>query len=189
MTMHTYVLSLENQRAAESWNFVGNASRVWVRDRDWYAARAECIEHAIAAGHTCAAIVVGTIELFYRPHGQQPSRMTNNSQHGMWLHLDRACKRYGHAYVPPLAWAARPFGVWCNPTVPMVAAYQVKALQSLHGLAQPLGKALCHQGYDSYTLPDCFYYNLGDTVLDEPGTATSWKTAYENATARILSTG
>jgi hypothetical protein len=68
----------------------------------------------------------------------------------------------------------------------MVAAYQVRALQSLDNFDVPFGKQLCGNGYDSFTVGDYFYFNHGGPVLDEPGTATTWRAAYERAITRII---
>lgn len=178
----------------ENVSTVWGGSRVKVRNSgDWYAARARAFEHAIQTGHASVAIMVGTVFLVHKPHwnglGKRApgAHCSRSQQHGLWMYLQRLTVRYGHAYVPPVAWAAqRQLNHFCNPTIPMVAAYQVRALQSLKNLDMPLGKLLCGQGYDSFTVSDYFYDNLGDTVLDEPGSATTWKATYERAVDGLL---
>lgn len=199
MTMQVYVLVPEDQRTVIQPHDIWGASKVTVVNRDWYGARARAIEHALGRGYTAIGVLCNSIELYYRPHwnGSGPEtglhRACENHTHGMWLYLDRLVKRFGHVYVPSVkavrSWGSLrkyPWEYSCAPTIPMVAAYQTAALQSLDDLNGPLGRGLCANGYDSLTVSDYFYHNLGELVLDEPGSATTWRASYERAINRIL---
>lgn len=185
--IHLYLLTKPNEKVVEQVSAVGAANRVKVHD-SWYDARAGAIQHAIDNGYDRIAFMVGTVELYRRPCGYLPTRATQFDQHGMWLYLDRLTRRYAHVYVPPLAWADRHpgYGEWLVPTIPLVAAYQTAVLAKLSKRDLPLGQLLCHEGYDSYTVGDYFYHNLGTPVLDEQGSAATWRRAYERAITRIV---
>lgn len=189
MTMHVYQLLGEKQKKADPPYVPGQVARARVKGNQWYEARAECFQQAIGSGVGAVGIIVGTVHLYHR-HAQQDGIWPSgpNSHHGMWLYLERLVNKYGHAYVPPLSWARNhpQHGKELFPTVPMVAAYQTKALQSLRNLDGPVGKLLCGEGYSSYTVGDYFFHNLSTHyVLDEPGSASTWREAHERAIDRI----
>lgn len=199
MTTHLYVLTKPEHNVVEQYHTIWGGSRVPVPDGDWYAARARCFHHAQEAGHEKIIMVVGTVKLFHRAYWSgkgectHPVRADEYTQHGLWLYLDRLLQRYGHVYVPPLsscwAWqvrAKKQWNYWCSPTIPMVAAYQVDAVAELHDRTIPWGDQLCAAGYDSFTIDDYFFHNLGDTVYDERGSATTWRIAYERAINRFI---
>lgn len=198
MSIQVYVLCHEGQQIVETHHTIWGASKVTVRAGEWYKARAKCITHAAEAGHAKIAIVVGTVQLYHRPHwnGQGeptvPARLNEFGHHGLWLYLDRLLNRFGHVYVPPMA-AMRtheslrkhPWKYINNPVIPMVAGYTLRALSVLAHHKWPIGNQLCGQGYDSLTVSDYFHHNLGHTVYDEVGSATSWSQAYERAIDRL----
>jgi hypothetical protein len=166
---------------------------VKVEGKDWVGARGVALQHAIDEGCRTVAVMVSDVNLYRRPHAYQtlhPS--TEHDMHGMWLYLERLCRRFGHVYVPPTAWATRhpSHGAMLSPTIPLVAAYQVKALQSLRTLNAPLGAALCANGYDSFTVGDYFHqcvaHRAGGPVLDEVGSTATWHRAYLNAISKDL---
>lgn len=195
MTTHLYVLAEEGTRLVETYSPVFGASRVVVKGkRDWYAARARAIQHAIDAGHAKIIITVGTAEYYHRPHWNglgeptEVARMEAFGQHGLWLHFDRLLNRFGHVYVPPLsacrAWHTYKKNPWMpynNPVIPSVAGYVTSTLAQLTDLEAPFGQRLCGNGYDSFTMNDYFYYNLGEDHLDETGSATTWRKSYERS--------
>lgn len=158
----------------------------------WYEARATALQHAIDAGHSTVAVMTSDVTMFRRPVGHDLISASTFDLHGMWLYLERLCRRYGHVYVPPSAWARHhpAHGAVLTPTIPLVAAYQVKALQSLSTLEGSIGQYLCSNGYDSYTVGDYFYqsmaYRPGQTGLDEIGSAATWHRAYTQAITREL---
>lgn len=199
MATPVYVLAEEGSKIVDNPEAVWAARRVTVRGGKWYEARATAFEHAISEGHGSVIIMAGTAELLHRAHwnGNGPeTKLTlcsDNDKHGLWLYMDRLTRRFGHVYVPGvgacLPWKTRRTHPWQyinNPTVPMVAAYRTSALQSLSSLDGPLGKLLCGQGYDSFTLSDFFYQPYGGYVLDETGSATTWNQAYERAKTLVL---
>lgn len=187
MTMHIYVLVEDEGNLVEKISPVWGASKLKFTG-DWYRARADCFQHAMEHSHTGICIVSHAVELYRRPHGGVPQRMTSREQHGLWLYLDRLLRRYGHAYVPPLAWARNKQHDYFNsPTIPLVAAYQVRALQDIKCKHEwSVGWRLCAAGYDSFTLNDYFHNNLGSAGLDEFGTARQWRNDYERAIAGLI---
>lgn len=196
--VHLYVLCHEGQQVVETHYPVWGASKVMVRAGRWYDARAKCIAHALDAGHAKIAIVVGTVYLLHRPHwnglGERTvvSRMNEYGHHGLWVYVDRLLRRFGHVYVPPLSamrtWEVEKKHPWRyinNPVIPSVAGYTMQALATLRDHTIPFGKLLCGNGYDSVTISDYYHHNLGDTVLDENGSASTWNQAYERAIDRL----
>lgn len=170
----------------------GVERRVWVEGGDWFGARAQALQHAIDNGARTVAVMCSDVQLFRRPHGGDLVLQGTNDSHGMWLYLERLCKRYGHVYVPPTAWAAQhpAWGSLLTPTIPLVTAYQVKALQSLSELHSSIGFDLCSNGYDSYTVGDYFYQGMAvreqRLALDEHGSTASWTRAYLQAIERTI---
>lgn len=188
MTMHIYVLLEDGGKLVEKIHPVWGASKLKFTG-DWYQARADCFEHALDNGHTGICIVSHAVQLYRRPHGGVPQHIPgDNEQHGLWLYLDRLLRRYGHVYVPPLAWSKNKQHEYFNsPTIPLVAAYQTRALQAIEPWNNPaIGFALCGSGYDSFTVSDYFYHNLGKNRMDDVGTASAWRKTYESAIARHL---
>lgn len=199
MALPVYVLAEEGSNIVDPPEAVWQARRVTVRQGEWYAARAKAFEHAISEGHGSVIIMAGTAELLRRPHwngvGPETTLLpcSDNDKHALWVYMDRLIKRFGHVYVPSvracLPWKTMRKHPWQHlnsPTIPMVAAYRTTALQSLSSLDGPLGKLLCGQGYDSFTVSDFFYQPYGAYVLDETGSATTWNQAYERAKTRVL---
>lgn len=200
MSSRIYVLAEPGQKLAEHISDIDGASLVNVRDRDYARARGVALQHAMDNGVAVAMIVVGSVQLFIRSHWNgvgkagpehQPHRMTEEQQRGLWLYLERLCARFGHAYVPPLGWA-RPPGRQVpehvnNPPIPLVAAYRVRAVQSLSHVGEHLGWQLVNRGYDSFTVSDYHFFDLAKTpVLDEHGSQSTWSQAYERASTRVL---
>lgn len=201
MSSRIYVLAEPGQTLAEQISDIEGASLVKVRDRDYAAARSTALHHAMDNDVAVAMIVVGSVQLFMRSHWcphqgkagpeHQPHRMTAEQQHGLWLYLERLCARFGHAYVPPLAWA-RPPGKKPpehvnNPPIPLVAAYRVRSVQRLSHISENLGWQLVNWGYDSFTVSDYHYFDLAKKpVLDEHGSQSTWNQAYERASTRFL---
>jgi hypothetical protein len=173
----------------------------YVRAGDWYEARARALAHAEALGVDTIGILAGTCELYCRPHWNGKGPQTHHARasayqlNGMWLYLQRLARRFAHAYVPPLGalrtWESLQKYPWiyeCNPVPARCAVYRVGAvLQSVRGdKSGPWGQALCSHGYDSLTVSDYYHHNLGGNVLDESGSAKTWKKAYEHQIHRHL---
>lgn len=193
MNMHIYVLVKEGEKPVEQYDTRFFRMTKLTFDGDWYKARGDCIRHAIEHGHAAICIVVSTAELHHRQLQMPPQRMHKRWQGGLWCYLDRLLCRYGHVYLPPFAWAKQTNGrlltkddFILRPTIPLVAGYQVKALQELDNVDGPLGALLCTKGYDSFTVYDYLHYKPGAPVLDEVGSATTWRKSYERAIARVL---
>ena len=193
MNMHIYVLVKEGEKVLEKYDTSPFRASKLRFDGDWYKARGDCVRHAIEHGYPSILIIVGSVELWHRQLRCAPQRMHTRWQGGLWHYLDRLLCRYGHVYVPPLAWAKqtdkrllRQEDFILNPTIPLVAGYQVKALQSLDNLDMPYGALLCANGYDSFTVYDYLHFKPGAPVLDEVGSATTWRKSYERAIARVL---
>lgn len=184
--MHLYVLVPEGGDIVDKIEPAWGASKLRYSG-DPYVARGDCIRHAIEHGHKRICVMSSSVMLMHMRCGDaKPARMATRT-HGLWTYLDRLLDRYGHVYVPPVAWAKQKNHEYIlNPTIPMVAAYKVSALESLDNYDMPFGQLLCANGYDSFTLKDYFYYNTGPTVLDEPGSAFTWRKAYERAINRFL---
>lgn len=190
--MPIYILqSREEKLVAPPQSISEVGRRVWVEGSDWFGARAQALQHAMDNGARTVAVMCRGVQLYHRPPGSL-ALQDANGDYGMWLSLERLCSRYGHVYVPPTAWAARhpEWGSLLTPTIPLVAAYQVKALQSLSGLRTSVGLCLCSNGYDSYTVGDYFYQSTAARghrlVLDERGSVSSWTRAYLQAIERTL---
>jgi hypothetical protein len=167
-----------------------------------YTARRRVFERAIEMEATKLVIVMGGVGLLHRAHwnGKGPrteARYMNEAQtHGLWNYIDRLLDRYGHVYVPPMAWM-RPWKIRPkpsdhvtsinNPTLPMVAGYRVKALAELDDLSNVgVGEALTKRGYDSFTIQDYFFTTPGNLDrLDETGSAATWSKNYERAISRL----
>lgn len=192
MNMHIYVLVKEGEKIVEKYDTTPFRASKLRFDSNWYTARGDCIRHAIENGYSTIMIVVGSVEFWHRQLRCDPQRMHVRWQGGMWHYLDRLLCRYGHVYVPPLAWAKQPKRILkqedfiLNPAVPLVAGYQVRALQTLDNIDGPLGALLCSNGYDSFTVYDYLHYKPGVPVLDDVGSATTWRKSYERAIARVL---
>lgn len=191
--MHMYLLQAENEQVVEDFSPIWGLSRVWVRGGKWYDARAKAIQHAVDNGYGGICVVTNTVQLYRKPHwngrGEEvkPYLPTKENKHGLWVYLNRLLCRYGHVYVPSLGWASHKFEQECNPPIPLVAAYRTTALQELDNTDIPFGKLLCGKGYDSFTINDYYYHDLGNKVtLDEPGSMTTWRNAYGRAIARKL---
>ena len=149
-------------------------------DENWEAVRDRVFRACCIGGRRSVIFVNGHVELYEKRHSTEPSRITENGQHGLWLYMSRLLKRFGHAYVPHLSTdgpslSYRPYNCPANG---MVVGYQIAALQSLPNLDGPLGRQLCRNGYDSFTVGDYFYYPMGEEVFKEIGTHASWQAAY-----------
>jgi len=187
MKMHIYVLVKEGEKILEKYDTAPFRASKLRFDGDWYKARGDCIRHAIEHGYSTILIIVGSVELHHRQLRCDPQRMHTRWQGGLWHYLDRLLCRYGHVYVPPLAWAKqKKHEYFLHPTIPLVAGYQVRALQTLDNVDGPLGALLCSNGYDSFTVYDYLHFKPGAPVLDEVGSATTWRKSYERAIARVL---
>ena len=157
---------------------IGDFKQIEIND-DWERVRDRVFRAACIGGRTSVIFVNGHVELYQMAHqAEMPSRITDNGQHGLWLYMGRLLKRYGHVYVPHLRNAGDEPSYFNQPTNGMVVGYQIKALQSLPTLDGPLGRQLCRNGYDSFTVGDYFYYPMGDEVFEEVGTHASWEAAY-----------
>ena len=184
--MHLYVMVPRGAVVVEKLVPAWGATKL-TYDGDPYVARGDCIRHAIEHGHAKICVVQSSVTLMQMFCGEpKPTRMSPRT-HGLWTYLDRLLDRYGHVYVPPVQWAKQKHHEYIlSPTIPMVAAYTVSSLESLDNVDMPFGQMLCANGYDSFTLRDYFYYNTGPTTLDEPGSAFTWRKAYERYINRIL---
>lgn len=187
MTMHLYALVEDGGSIVETLSPVWGASKLKFTG-SWHEARGDCIRHAIKHGHKAICIVAHNVELYCRQHGGPVHRANKYDLHGLWLYLDRLLCRYGHAYVPPLAWAKlKDHPYFLTPTIPSVAAYQVSALETLDNVDSiALGQDLCANGYDSFNVNDYYHLNLGYSGLDDLGSAASWRKQYERAIARLI---
>lgn len=169
----------------------------FVKGNDWYEARARALAHAQAMGAATIGILVGGCELYQRSHwngkGEEtkPRPIHPYQLNGMWQYMQRLSRRFAHVYVPPLAalrtWDSLTKYPWqyeCNPVPACCAVYRVQAvLEAVGKKTGPWGQALCSEGYDSLTVSDYFHHNLGQPVLDESGSAATWKKSYERAIA------
>jgi hypothetical protein len=183
--MPIYVLQRKGEKQVQpAHSASGVERRVWANVNGWYDARAEALQDAISRGARTVGIISSDVMLYRRPHGHEMARAGVNECHGMWLYLERLCARYGHVYVPPTKWAPQhpSHGEFLCPVIPLVSAYQVKALQALDSLDGAIGWKLCGAGYDSYTVGDYFHQNVSyrpdEDILDEYGTTASWHRAY-----------
>lgn len=159
---------------------VGDFKQVMVDD-NWEVVRDRIFRACCIGGRRSVIFVNGHVELYQMPHcADKPSRITENGQHGLWLYMGRLLKRFGHVYVSTLANSRTPREnrYYNHPSAGMVVGYQVAALQSLPNLDGPLGRQLCRNGYDSFTVGDYFYYPMGEEVFKEVGTHASWQAAY-----------
>jgi hypothetical protein len=188
--MQLYVLAESGRNIASAPAPMWGASRVTVTGNNWQRGRASAARHAIEAGHRTFAVMVGTVELYRRPHQQQPLVATEFDRHGLWIYMMRLAWRFGHVYVPPLQWSRVAGKTWehqNNPTIPLVAAYQTKAVAQLADLDAPWGYELCRLGYDSFTLSDYFHWNYAPHgQLDEVGSRDTWHRAYKNSVRKLL---
>lgn len=146
-------------------------------DENWEAVRDRVFRACCIGGRKSVIFVNGHVELFEQRRSTEMSRITENGQHGLWLYMNRLLHRFGHVYVPHMK--TNHAGVYYNnPADGMVVGYQIKALQSLSNLDGPLGRQLCRNGYDSFTVSDYFYYPLGEEVFKEVGTHFTWQASY-----------
>jgi hypothetical protein len=192
-----YILSTQEGKVVESVRdqvFEG-VHVCYVKGGDWNDARARALQHAQAVGAATIGILVGSCELYHRPHWNgkgDPSkhaRINPYNLNGMWMYMERLSRRFAHVYAPSLAalrsWESvrkYPWVYECNPVPACCAVYRVQAvLSSVAKKSGPWGQALCSNGYDSLTMSDFYHHNLGPPVLDETGSATTWKRSYERA--------
>lgn len=164
--------------AVEEISPIGDFKQIIVND-NWDAIRDRLFQACCVGGRTSVIFVNGHVELYEkRLQADKPSRITPNGQHGLWLYMSRLLKRYGHVYVPHIGVTAFDPAYFNVPADGMVVGYQIKALQSLPNLDGPIGRQLCRNGYDSFTVGDYFYYPMGEEVFEEVGTHASWEAAY-----------
>lgn len=190
--MDIYILHLVGEKVMALDNPVGLVIPVPVADGNWYIARAAAIRMATASGEPIMGAIVNGVRLFRRPNRCAVAPATQNDFNGMLLYMARIARRFGHVYVPPLAWEPRhpQCGKFLTPTIPMVAAYQVRALAALEQVNCPLGFDLCYAGYDSYVLGDYFFQHYTPpgkpAPLEDMGSETSWRTGYIQAIERMV---
>lgn len=195
-----YVLCPEDHRVVQRISPIWAARKVYVRDGDWYAARAKAFEHAAASGAQKAIIVANHVELLHRPHWNglgtetQVGPMRDEDLHGLWLYMDRLLRRFAHVYVPHVS-ACRPWKTFKlhpwpyinNPVLPMVAGYRLCSVTTDVVQDETLGLQLCQRGHDSLTVSDFFYRPIGGIVtLDDFGSRAMWDRAYNSAIKEVL---
>ena len=173
---------------------------VTVHGSDWYGARARAFRHAAEQGERRCLVMVGHCQLMrvHRsrsdPRGGTPETIDPVSRgplhdHGALLYLDRLLRQYvGAVMVPPLGAIRQLPAGWARdtPTIPMVGAYSIAAVMSVPHVGPALGYNLASAGYCVVTLGDYAYTQHGPTVMDEYGTTTTWKKAYEQAIQAYL---
>lgn len=158
---------------------MGTYKYVEIND-DWDETRRRLYAEAFKAGTRSIILINGGVELYEKRYSnEQPSRITENGQHGLWIYMARLLQRYGHVYVPHLKTHNDPHEYFNNPCDGMVVGYQTAALHKVRALSDgPIGRQLCRGGYDSFTVSDYFYYPLGKEVFKESGTRAQWTDAY-----------
>jgi hypothetical protein len=158
---------------------VGDFKQVIVDD-NWEVIRDRVFRACCIGGRRSVIFINGHVELYEKRHqADKATWISTNGQHGLWLYMGRLLQRFGHVYVPPLIRTDYPEHEYYNaPANGMVVGYQIAALQSLPNLDGPLGRQLCRNGYDSFTVGDYFYYPMGEEVFKEVGTHASWQAAY-----------
>ena len=177
---HPLIVQLvpEGTNIIEEISPIGDFKQIMVND-NWEEVRDRIFRACCIGGRKSVIFVNGHVELYGRRHQQEkPSRLTENGQHGLWLYMGRLLNRFGHVYVPHLEEWGETSCFYNDPANGMVVGYQIKALQSLPNLDGPLGRQLCRNGYDSFTVGDYFYYPMGEEVFKEVGTRASWQAAY-----------
>ncbi|MFM7008694.1 MAG: hypothetical protein ACKO0Z_05090 [Betaproteobacteria bacterium] len=173
-----FQLTPRGTKAVETISPIGRCVRM-VIDDDWDYTRAKIHHAALATGARSVILVNGNVELYEKRFGgERPSRINDNGQHGLWLYMGRLLRRYGHVYVPHMKTWQETHPYFNCPSDGMVVGYQTAALQKLGDLYGPLGRQLCREGYDSFTVSDYFYYPLGEEVFKEVGTHATWQAAY-----------
>lgn len=177
---HPLIVQLvpEGTNVIEDISPIGDFKQIEIND-NWEVVRDRVFRAACIGGRTSVIFVNGHVGLHQMRHGEtKPTRLTDKGQHGLWLYMSRLLKRYGHVYVPHINTTAFKHQYFNSPTDGMVVGYQIKALQSLENLDGPIGRQLCRNGYDSFTVGDYFYYPMGEEVFEEVGTHASWEAAY-----------
>jgi hypothetical protein len=190
--MNIYILQPVGELLAAPHNPIGEVLPIPVIGSDWHGARASAIRVATRHGEPTLGIMVNGVSLFRRPRKQPVAPQHANDSNGMIMYMARLAVRFGHVYVPPLAWEPHhpQCGRFLVPSIPLVSAYQTKALQEVADIDDPLGFQLCCAGYDSYTVGDYFYHYQASGgkrhTLEDVGTAVSWRTAYINHISTVL---
>ena len=178
---HPLIVQLvpEGTNIIEEISPIGDFKQIMVND-NWEQVRDRIFRACCIGGRKSVIFVNGHVELYEkRLQAERATRISTVGQHGLWLYMSRLLNRFGHVYVPELGRTAFPSEHYYNdPANGMVVGYQIKALQSLSNLDGPLGRQLCRNGYDSFTVGDYFYYPMGEEVFKEVGTRASWQAAY-----------
>lgn len=167
-------------KAVEKISPIGDFKTLEVENDNWEVVRDRVYRACLIGQRRSVIIINGHVELYEKRHQwENPARITEHGQHGLLLYMGRLLRRYGHVYVPHLS--TKDNGTheyFNNPTNAMVVGYQVAALETLPTLSGPLGRQLCRNGYDSFTVSDYFYFPMGKEVFEELGTHASWQAAY-----------
>lgn len=170
-------------------NPLGPVHTLRVKGDDYYEARGRAVQHAVATGANYLLLVVGHCRLTWTPRQGQPQPAGDTHQHGLCLYLRRLLREQaGAVLVPPLGAAKQVPPGWGlhMPVPPMVAAYSVAAVMRHDPTEPSLGYNLCKDGFRVLTLADYAYEQNGPTVLDEYGSTTKWKRAYDQAIEAFL---
>jgi hypothetical protein len=168
----------EGTNVIEEISPIGDFKQVGIND-DWEVVRDRIFRACCIGGRRSVIFVNGHVELYEQRHqADKATRISVNGQHGLWLYMNRLLQRFGHVYVPKLIRSGGSHRYYNDPANGMVVGYQIAALQSLPNLDGPLGRQLCRNGYDSFTVGDYFYYPMGEEVFKEVGTHASWQAAY-----------
>lgn len=164
---------------------------------DWYAARAQALQHALEDGARTCMVVGGhcSITRVFRQdptgrtadRGAWPSGVSAHEDNHLLNYLERILREVAAGVLVPPQAAIRNIpweGSYHLPVPPMVAAYNLSAIQSVRFTDASLGHWLCQSGFRLWTLGDFAY--TGAPTLDEYGTAARWRNAYENALKEFL---
>jgi hypothetical protein len=174
-------------KAVEVISPIGDFKTAHIVDDNWEEVRERIFMACCMAGRRSVIFINGHCELYEKRLSTEPSRITQFGQHGLWVYMNRLLKRFGHVYVPPLfEWRDEPKHYYNCPTDGMVVGYQLAAIQKLDEWYGPLGQRLCAAGYDSFTIRDFFYRQLGPGQFPETGTHTSWSKAFIDSYKHIL---
>lgn len=188
--MNTYILLPPGGTYRDGFsNPLGPVHTVRVKSNDYYDARSRAMHHAALSGARHLLVLVGHCRLAWAPHRGTPGPANTNHQHGLCLYAQRLLRDHaGAVLVPPVSAVKQVPPGWGVhlPVPPMVAAYSVAAVMHHDTAAPNLGYNLCKDGFRVFTLGDFCYTQFGPTVLDEYGTHTKWKRAYDQAIEAFL---